>query len=79
MSRVWMFLSALALGVLPATAQEATPGALEVIDVVLRDVDGQEVGIATFAQSPDGQVSIDVSVEGRVRSTSRRTGSGWPS
>ncbi len=72
MSRVLVPLSALAiallgplgLGLSPTTAQEATPGALALVDVVLRDVDGQDVGLATFSETPDGEVSIGVSVEG---------------
>ena len=48
----------------PAVAQEATPSAPESLDVVLHDVDGQEVLTATVTESPDGQVSIDVTVEG---------------
>ncbi len=72
MRRTALVISALAVGLigvrLSAVAQEATlgasPPALEAVEVILRDVDGQEVGLATFAETPDGEVSIGVSVEG---------------
>ena len=72
MARTVNLISVLVVALLGAVvetaAQEATPGAspaaLEAIDVVLRDVDGRDVGIATFAETPDGRVSIGVSVEG---------------
>ena len=58
-------LPALGSGVL---AQEvspaASPAAMEVVDVVLRDVDGRDVGVATFTATPDGAASIGVEVEG---------------
>ena len=71
MARTVILVSVLVVALLGAVvetaAQEATPGAspaaLEAIDVVLRDVDGRDVGIATFAETPDGRVSIGVSVE----------------
>jgi Cu-Zn family superoxide dismutase len=61
-------LGPLSVGLPSAVAQEATPGTTsgvtETANVVLRDVDGQDVGIATLSESPDGEVSIGISVEG---------------
>jgi Cu-Zn family superoxide dismutase len=58
-------LAALLLGLpLAAAAQEATPGAMGVADVVLRDAAGAEAGLATLGETPDGNVSIGVVVEG---------------
>ncbi len=62
-------LGPLALGRGPGTvAQEASPAAspveMQAVGVDLRDVDGQDVGTATVAETPGGQVSIGVSVEG---------------
>jgi Cu-Zn family superoxide dismutase len=72
MPRIAVMMFALAAGViglsLGAVAQEGTPGAspsaMEAVTVSLQDVDGQEIGLATFAETPDGQVSIGVSVDG---------------
>ena len=67
-----ILVSALSVALLGAlaetTAQDATPAAspaaTRAVDVVLRDVGGQEVGRATFAETPDDVVYIDVEVEG---------------
>ena len=72
MARIVVLASALSVALLGAlaetTAQDATPAASPAatgaVDVVLRDVGGQEVGRATFAETPDDAVSIDVEVEG---------------
>ena len=68
MARTMILISVLAvalLGMLVETAaQEATPAAMEAISVALRDVDGRDVGTATFGEAPDGRVAIGVSVEG---------------
>ncbi len=76
MPRAAALVSALALlmlGVLGrSSAQEASPGAspaaspggLQALTATLRDVNGQEVGLATFGETLEGQVSIGVSVRG---------------
>ncbi len=46
----------------PMASPAATPFSLA--EVVLRDVSGAEVGIATFAEAPDGSVSVGVGVQG---------------
>lgn len=61
-------LGPLALGLPAAVAQESTPGAAPAgtgaIEVMLRDVDGRDVGVATVGEAADGWVSIDVVAEG---------------
>lgn len=51
-----------------AAAQEATPDAsptaMQVVDVELRTADGEDAGLATFAETPGGAVSIGVAVTG---------------
>lgn len=72
MPRTAVMMLALAAGLvglpLGAVAQVATPGAspsaMQEVAVSIQDVDGQEIGLATFAETPDGKVSIGVSVEG---------------
>lgn len=68
MTRIMIVVSVLALaligGVAGMAAQEASPAASLAVEVVLQDVDGQDVGRATLAETPDGVVSIDASVEG---------------
>jgi Cu-Zn family superoxide dismutase len=57
------------IGAVAGTAAlEASPAASPVagsIEVVLQNVDGQEVGHATLAETADGAVAIDVSIEGQ--------------
>ena len=74
MPRILVLVSALAVALLgvpalggPAGAgvqEGASPAATEAISVALRDVDGRDVGTATFGEAPDGRVAIGVSVEG---------------
>ena len=71
MTRIVIVLSVLAAaligGVAGTAAQEASPVASPEagpIEVVLQDVNGQDVGRATLAETPDGPVTIDVSVAG---------------
>ena len=74
MPRILVLVSALAVALLgvpalggPAGAgaqESASPAAMEAISVALRDVDGRDVGTATFGEAPDGRVAIGVSVEG---------------
>ncbi len=46
----------------PIASPEATP--FSVAEVILRDVTGMDVGIATFGETPDGSVSVGVAVQG---------------
>lgn len=72
MTRTMILVSALAvalLGVPLGTAAQgaspaASPTATQTVGVDLRDVAGQDVGTATVAATPDGQISIGVNVEG---------------
>ena len=72
MTRSVIVMSVLALaligGVAGIAAQEASPAASPVasqaVEVVLQDVDGQDVGRAMLAETPDGLVTIDARVEG---------------
>jgi Cu-Zn family superoxide dismutase len=68
MIRIMTMVSAFAMALVGAfaesAAQDASPTPLAIVETTLQDVNGQEVGSATFTETPDGLVMIEVDVEG---------------